>query len=154
MFKQPMRSTIILTLLLIPALLGAGDKPLALFTIMPGADVVLQDEYGVMLVNDGNENKPVPRYILAIRKSCTLVDTRDIEVFRAALGKVPKGTKMNQYDSCTVPRSWGLSDAEIKAFERAITRTGLSVSNEDRRITCYCDAIKKSQAAAAKPASP
>lgn len=66
------------------------------------------DEYGVMLVNDGGEEDPSPRYIIAIAKTRTVVDTKDLDLFRAVLKRISEGATIFRYDSCTVPRSWGL----------------------------------------------
>jgi hypothetical protein len=58
------------------------QKPLIVYRI---GDVPVamreDDEYGVMLVNDGWEEDPSPRYIVAIAKTRTVVDTKDLEVF-------------------------------------------------------------------------
>jgi hypothetical protein len=138
-----MRFIIALIFSLTLAPLCADEMPLRIFTIVPGADVLLKDDFGVMLINDGNEDAPVPRYIFAIRKSRTLLDTRDVDLFRTALKQVPKGTKLVMYDSCTVPRSWGLRQSDRDLFQKTITKAGLSFSEEEKIAVCYCDAIKK-----------
>ena len=123
----------------------AEEPRLKLYTIIPGADVFLQDDYAVMLINDGDSDKPVPRYILAIRSSRTLIDTRDFKIFQTALTQIPKGKLVFIYDSCTVPRSYGLTDAQDAAFYKAIQDAGLRTPGEDGplRMTCYCKALEQ-----------
>ena len=98
---------------------------------------VLWDECGVVLVNDGNEEKPVARYIFACQKTREIVDTKDFAVFKEALSRVPKGTVVGMYDTCSVPRWYGLSEAEIAKFHKAITRAGLKM-NSETTVVCYC----------------
>lgn len=100
------------------------------------------DKYAVMLVNDGGEDSPSPRYILALAESRTVLDTKDLNLFKSVLSKIPKGTTIFEYDSCTVPRSWGLKAAQFDAYTAIFKDLGLKVS-EDRRITCYCESVAK-----------
>ena len=99
------------------------------------------DDYGVMLVNDGWEEDPSPRYILAIAKTRTLIDTKDLELFKAMLKRIPKGSTLHSYDSCMVPRSYGLKKGDFDAYETAFKDLGLKIS-EDARTTCYCKSRK------------
>ena len=137
-----MKTCSLIAMLLVVAVVRAEDAPLKLFTIVPGADVILEDDYGIMLINDGNERQPSPRYILGIRASRTVLDTRDLRVFRAALGTLPKGTRLIPYDSCTVSRSHGLSASNHSEFTKAVNDAALIVDEEARRITCYCEALE------------
>lgn len=115
-----------------------------MYTILPGAEVRLQDDYGAMLINTGSPDKPIPRYILAIRGSRTLVDTRSIEMFRVGLSQIKKGSQVFIYDSCSVPRWAGLSDKQKNDFSDAIKEAGLIVpENQPERFTCYCDAWER-----------
>ena len=99
------------------------------------------DDYVVMLVNDGWEEDPSPRYILAIAKTRTLIDTKDLELFKAMLKRIPKGSTLFAYGSCTVPRSWGLKKSDFEAYTSAFKELGLKIS-DDFRTTCYCDSAK------------
>lgn len=118
-------------------------KPLILYRI---GDVPVEmregDKYGVLLVNDGWEEDPSPRYIVAIAETRTVVDTKDIELFKAIMKRIPKGSTVFEYGSCTVPRSWGLKDEHIKAYNDIFTELGVTVS-EEPRITCYCESVAK-----------
>lgn len=118
-------------------------KPLILYRI---GDVPVEmcqgDEFGVMLVNDGNEDAPSPRYILAILSTRTVIDTKDSELFKTLLKRIPKGSTVFEYVSCTVPRSWGLTDEHLSIFESAFKDSGLIIS-EVPRITCYCESVTK-----------
>lgn len=98
------------------------------------------DKFAVMLVNDGGEDDPSPRYILALAESRTVVDTKDLSLFKAVLSKIPKGSTIFEYDSCSVPRSWGLKEAQVEAYTALFKDLGLKIS-EDPRITCYCESV-------------
>ncbi|MES2707446.1 MAG: hypothetical protein V4726_12690 [Verrucomicrobiota bacterium] len=124
---------------LTPALLA--EKPDALILYRIGSvpvEMAAGDRYGVMLVNDGSETEPVPRYIVAFAGSRTVVDTRDPELFKAMLKRIPAGTVLTEYDSCSVPRAYGLSKGQISAWRSAISGQKLKIA-ENTRITCYCE---------------
>ena len=98
---------------------------------------ILKDEYGVVLANEGGEEAPTPRYILAQQRTKEIMNTTDFAVFEAALSKVPRGSTVGRYDTCSVPRAWGLPDAVVEQFKSALRNQNLSVVTEDRSV-CYC----------------
>lgn len=95
------------------------------------------DPVAVMLINAGSEEKPIPRYIVALAKGRTVVDTRELDLFRSVLERIPTGTEVFRYDSCTVPRSWGLLEEHFAAYEAVFKELDIKLSAETR-ITCYC----------------
>ena len=99
--------------------------------------VLHQDAYGVVLYNDGNEANPHARYIFASQSPREIVNTDDLAVFKQALAKVPRGSKVGRYDTCTMPRSYGLPEQIISRFYQALTKAGLKEEEETRRV-CYC----------------
>lgn len=117
---------------------GSAGEPIVLYRL---GEVPFElregDRYGIMLVNRGGESAPRAEYILANRATRQVLRTEDFAAFKTELAKLPKGTKVARYDSCTVSRSWGLSEKELAAFETLLRQSGLSV-DEDFRITCYC----------------
>jgi hypothetical protein len=131
------------TILLTSWATAKEPKPLIVYRI---GDVPVEmregDEYGVMLVNDGWEEDPSPRYIVAIAKTRTVVDTKDLELFRSIVKRIPKGSTIFEYGSCTVPRSWGLTEDHFKTYNEVFSGLGLTVSDEPR-TTCYCESLKK-----------
>jgi hypothetical protein len=137
--RKPLLMVLFITL---ACTMSAKEPRVLLYTIVPGADVILKDEYGYMLVNEGGEEHPQPRYILGIRSTGKVTDTKDIDVFAKALSTIPKGTTIFEYDSCTVSRSWGLNENEIVKLNKAIKRAGLRISSK-KQITCYCEALEK-----------
>lgn len=112
--------------------------PLTLYTIVDGADVALEDPRGTMLINDGTEEHPIPRYIIGIKSSRTLIDTRDLSTFRSALQTLQEPQDVFLYDSCTMPRSWGLTDAQKNEFRESFALSGHTLRDEVKRTTCYC----------------
>lgn len=121
-------------------------EPLILYRIgdVP-VEMLKGDEFGVMLINDGGgeeEEEPSPRYILALAGSRTVLDTKDLGLFRELLKRIPEGSVIFRYDSCSVPRAWGLNEKQISDFQDSFKKQGLSLS-EDPRITCYCETPAK-----------
>ena len=107
-----------------------------MYTILPGSDIVLRDDYGFVLVNDGDNKHPVPRYILGVKGRGKIVDTKDLKAFSRALATLPKRKTLYEYDSCSVSRSSGLTSKQHSAFKSTLKKSGLKVSDQIR-ITCY-----------------
>lgn len=95
------------------------------------------DDFGVVLYNDGLEDAPVARYILAFQKTREIVHTDDFAAFKLALSRVPRGSTIGRYDTCSVPRSYGLPESVVTDFQQALTDAGLRVETE-ARLVCYC----------------
>lgn len=111
-----------------------------IFYITPEAPVVLVDDYGLMLINEdigGQNQKPQPRFIVACKNSRRLVDTQDLKIAALALSTIPTGSRIRWYDSCTMPRSYGLPASVYHDFHAAIKNSGLIILDEPN-ITCYC----------------
>jgi len=102
--------------------------------------MVLDRDYGVMPINDGDERKPRARFILAIRKERKLIDTHNFATFRKALRRIPRGTAVYPYDTCIVLRSYGLSASDFRRFDRAMRRFKHLKPEEGRGI-CICICI-------------
>jgi hypothetical protein len=98
---------------------------------------ILKDEYGVVLANNSGEQSPLPRYILAQQSTKKITDTTDFSVFLSALATIPRGSTVGRYDTCSLPRAWGLPDRVCKQFEQALKNRGLAVETENRGV-CYC----------------
>jgi hypothetical protein len=97
----------------------------------------LKDDYGVILANEGGEEAPSPRYILAQQSTKEITNTTDFSIFVAALAKVPRGSTVGRYDTCSVPRAWGLPIAVIDKFEAALKDRNLVIVSDERGV-CYC----------------
>ncbi len=138
-----MKYTLLLLALTVATSYADEHKPIKLYTIMLGADVMLQDPFGAILVNEGGENSPSARYILGIQSTGEIVETKDPKIFADALAKLPQKSSIVMYDSCSIPRSLGLSEEVIHGFKRMIKDAGHLVPEDARRITCYCEAIAK-----------
>ncbi len=98
---------------------------------------VLHEDYGVMLVNQGSEEAPVPLYILATQKTKEVITTHDFEEFEKRLLQIPKGAALGHYGTCSVPRTWGLPDSMIASYGAAIDALRSTHPVEDW-IVCYC----------------
>ncbi len=113
-------------------------EPLVLYRIgQVPIELAGGDPVAVMLINAGGEEEPIPRYIVALAESRTVVDTRDLDLFRSVLQGIPTGTEVFRYDSCTVSRSWGLLEEQFAAYEAVFIQLDIRLSAETR-ITCYC----------------
>lgn len=98
---------------------------------------VLEEDCGVILLNDGEETKPVPRYILAVHSTGKITDTLDFQTFERELRFVPRGSTIGRYDTCSVPRCYGLTETQIAAFDRLLKDTGLAEEPVSHTV-CYC----------------
>lgn len=117
---------------------NAGN--LIFWTISAGdhdAPFVLTDDYGTPLINPGGEDHPEARYVLACRSTGKILATRDFGEFTTALVKLPPGTSVRRYETCSVPRSYGLSQGLIQRFEEAFPAAGLRINPEISSV-CYC----------------
>jgi hypothetical protein len=99
--------------------------------------ILHQDDFGVVLYNSGSEDSPIPRYIIAFQGTREIVHTGDFEAFKHALSRVPKGSIVGRYDTCSVPRAYGLPSSVVMQFEQSLTDAGLKVE-DDARGVCYC----------------
>ncbi len=118
------------------------EDDFVIYRIIDKVPVVLQDEYGVMLINDGSVEEPIPRYILAIRSSRTLIDSRNLDEFKEGLSAIPAAEVVHEYTSCSLSRSFGLQEEHIDEFHALFEEFRLELSDQSR-ITCYCDAAVK-----------
>jgi hypothetical protein len=99
--------------------------------------VVLQNDYGIMIFNEGDESNPVARYELSDQKSRTIKTFRAYDELKTALSKIPKNSKIDIYDKCCVPTFYGLKDFSEEDLINFCKSSGLIIS--DRRfITCTC----------------
>jgi len=154
------RAAVIFVLLVAFAATGTAKEstPIVLYRIMgkiPAVEMLEGDKVGIMLINDGDKKEPSPRFVLAIASSRTVIDTKDLELFKSVLSRLPKGTELIEYDTCTVHRSWGLKGEHYDAYYKVFEDLGLQVS-EDTRTICTCDAmtrpVERSSVAEAAPA--
>jgi hypothetical protein len=119
------------------------DKGRLIFWSMDAGDHVEpftlrdNDHYGVVLYNSRMDGQPDARYIVAFQGSREIVHTDDFVVFKAALARIPRGSVIGRYDTCTLRRAYGLPDSIKSQFEKALGGAGLRVE-EDARTVCYC----------------
>lgn len=106
---------------------------------IPDSPFLLQEPYGTMLFNEG-EKQPKPRYVLASRAKKTVFSTYNFNEFKKALAKLPRGSKIRHYDSCTVSQSYGLKQSTIDAYEALPKQLKLKVVSEPN-ITCVCESM-------------
>ncbi|MGC4014351.1 MAG: hypothetical protein QM755_07525 [Luteolibacter sp.] len=117
-----------------------GDGNLVFWTVDASdhqAPFILHGECGVVLVNAGDEVHPKPRYILGRQSTREIVDTVDPEMFRSALGKIPAGTAVRRYETCSMPRCHGLSEEQVEEFKKSVTDAGLVMESQVTPV-CYC----------------
>ena len=95
----------------------------------------LRGDFGVLLYNAGNGSKPVAGYVLAIQATRTIVHTTDFQTFRDTLAKVPRGSSIARYETCSVPRAYGLPEKQVSKFLEALSEAALQVKGES---VCYC----------------
>lgn len=99
--------------------------------------VILRNDYGIMIFNEGDESNPIARYELSDQKARSIEMFRTYDELKTALSKIPKNSKIDIYDKCTVPTFYGLNNFSEKDLINYCRSLGLIIS--DRRfITCTC----------------
>ncbi|WP_050027213.1 hypothetical protein [Verrucomicrobium sp. BvORR034] len=100
---------------------------------------LLRDPYEVLLMNDGTEEAPKARYVVAERATRRITDTYDYAEYLREIQRIPPGSVVGWFDTCSVPRAYGLPDAVKLACESALSAAGLQVETDGRGV-CYCPA--------------
>lgn len=98
---------------------------------------VLSEDCGVLLLNEGNESAPVPRYILAVQATGKILDTMSFEIFQQELTALPTGGTIGRYETCSMPRCYGLTEVQMHDFLQAIQRGGGTAKPVEHTV-CYC----------------
>lgn len=99
-------------------------------------NIELEDDYGFVIVNIGNDNDPKPLFRLALRIENKILDSHTFDDFKAALKKIPRHSTLYHYDKCLVSLSygfqfnWDLLKQTCKDFD--------IILNETPRTTCTC----------------
>jgi hypothetical protein len=99
--------------------------------------VALLREYGIMIFNIGDETNPIARYELSKQSEKKILVFENYEDLLLALSELPKGSKIDIYDKCTVPIYYGLKDFSEKKLVEYCKQHGLDISKH-RNITCTC----------------
>jgi len=140
-------SILILSLCCVSTLLGIEEDPIVLYR-MGGDEYALSDgdEVGVTLINDDWDKSSSPRYIIAIRKSRSVIDTKDLNLFKSILKTLRNDVVVYEYGTCLVPQWYGINEKDMKAYHDAFKEVGVKVA-ETPRMWCYCKTCKGSEKA-------
>jgi hypothetical protein len=107
---------------------------------IPDTPFLLTEPYGTMLINEGDEKHPKARYVLANRAKKKVFSTFSEAEFKRALAQVPRGSKIRQYETCTVSLGYGLAPNTVERFANLQKDRGLKVGPEPI-VTCICESI-------------
>ncbi len=99
--------------------------------------VVLKREYGIMVFNEGTALKPIGRYELSSQNENSIQIFNSFNELKTALSKLPKNSKIDLYDKCTVPTFYGLINFQEEELIKYCKDSGLNISGQ-RFITCTC----------------
>jgi hypothetical protein len=102
--------------------------------------VLVTEKYAVFLVWTGNEK----RFCVYDNAARRTFKTADYDEFLGELGRLPKGVKVQRFDTCTVPRTCDMPPSEWKRLEEVMKSGGRewAVGSEgDLRceVVCYCE---------------
>ncbi|MBL9182586.1 MAG: hypothetical protein JNN17_10620 [Verrucomicrobiaceae bacterium] len=103
--------------------------------------VLSHEDYGVILINEGDEKTPKAIYKYASQRGDTtrIVSTSSFEEFKALVNQIPKGSALAVFATCSVPRHWGLKESVVQQFNKTLEASGLSLVE---RGVCYCPSGK------------
>ena len=79
--------------------------------------VVLETDYGYMLLNVGSMEEPKPHYILGNQKSGVIKHFKSKKKFIAALSQLEAGGELARYSRCLVPSDLGLKEVDLVEYE-------------------------------------
>ncbi|MBC8064949.1 MAG: hypothetical protein H7Y17_08975 [Chlorobia bacterium] len=100
---------------------------------------LLDDDFGVMLINEGGEKHPRALYVAGSRTKKKVWQTHDLKEFQRLVDSIPKGVRVREYDSCTVNLGYGLPAGVREGFQKSLQR--LNLKGDDRNITCICGSL-------------
>jgi hypothetical protein len=110
---------------------GSGD--------FGGADVVLQTQYGFLVVNEGDEKRPQTLFLLARAKPKRVETYTSLRDFQQALSRLPKGAKLHRYDRCTDTAARGLPEEIWRQIRQTCRQSRVRLMKFDEPIlTCIC----------------
>jgi hypothetical protein len=100
-------------------------------------------DYGMMIWDDKWENDPT-RYELFFQKEKMAFKTTDLEALKKELAKIPAGSRLYMYDTCTVSQRNGFSPTRMNEIEDRCKELGLTMvdgHHEDFKghTICYCE---------------
>lgn len=103
--------------------------------------VLSNEDYGVTLINAGDEKAPKATYKFASQRgdSTHIVTTVSLDDFKSMIEQVPKGQSLAVFTTCSMPQYWGLNDKVIQEFDEVLQKSGLKIVE---RGVCYCPAAK------------
>jgi len=92
----------------------------------PRRHAALHGEYGMMVFcNKWAEGPPWVRYELYIQESRKIIRTTSLERFKRDLSKLPEGSILDWYNTCTVSTCYGLPVEITTEIEEACKQSGV-----------------------------
>ncbi len=99
--------------------------------------VILKDDYGIMIFNEGDESNPIARYELSKQKENTILEFENFDNLLKSISNLPKGSKIAIYDKCTIPTYYGLKSFSEEKLVNFCIELELVIADH-RKITCTC----------------
>ena len=96
---------------------------------------VLKGDYGVVLYNAGSDSEPIACFVVAMQATRTIIHTTDYQIFKDAIARIPRGSTVANFHTCSMPMSHGLLDEDINKFESVLSGAELIITDEE---VCYC----------------
>lgn len=101
------------------------------------AELILKDDYGFVLLNAGDVKNPVLKIIFGSKKDNRVEVAATWPEAEKIIAKIPAGSLIFEYDTCTMPRSYGLPEETREKLSALFAGAKIKVSHE-KRLTCYC----------------
>lgn len=74
--------------------------------------------------------------MVAERATRRITDTYDYAEYLREVKRIPPGAVVGWFDTCSVPRAYGLPDAVNLACESAMSQASLQVVTDGRGVCC------------------
>jgi hypothetical protein len=105
----------------------------------------LHSDFGILITDHEYDDIDDTVYELFYKKERKIYRTSNIKKLEERLYKLPKGSILDWYDTCTFSRMMGLSAEKKQAFIELCNKLELNLvlpSIEDsRNIVCYCNKL-------------
>ena len=110
----------------------------------------LHNDYGILITDHEYDNIDVTYYELFYKKEKYIYQTSNINLLKKKLSKLPKGSTLDWYDTCTMSQYFGLSKEKEQAFIRLCENLNIKLSlpfepegGGNRNVICTCKKMQK-----------
>lgn len=104
----------------------------------------LKNDYGILIIDHEYDYIEETYYILFYKNEKKLFKTSNLDILKKQLEKLPKGTILDWYDTCTFSRHMNLTDKKELAFKNMCASLNIQLieprwDENQNNIVCFCN---------------